>query len=590
MTTALADMAGTVSAVLVAAGDEVRQGQPLVAVESMKLEHLARAAHGAVVEELLVQAGDLVAVGQELVRLRETAVVTEVAAPSEPQPRPELDELLVRRRLLLDESRPDAVAKRHAAGRLTAREVLGLLVDDDSWVEYGGLAVAHQRALRTEDELRAKTPADGFIGGLAKVGGGPCAVASYDYMVLAGTQGSAGHRKKDRLFDVVERLRVPAVLYAEGGGGRPSDTDMPVASALDAEAFRLWAGLTVPRIGVASGRCFAGNAGLLGLSDVIIATRGSSIGMGGPAMIAGGGLGSVAPDDVGPADMHYTTGVVDVLVEDDAATVPVVRQLVDLLAGPAGSGAHRDQEVLRTAVPTNRREAYDVRLVLATLFDTDTVLELRGGFGRSVITALARLGGRTVGVLASDCGHLAGALDSDSCDKASRFLQWCDVLRVPVVSLVDTPGILVGVDAEQTALVRHSARLFAVGAHLTVPLVAVVLRRAVGLGGQAMLGGSLDAPLLTVAWPTGELAPMGLEGAVRLALAAQLRELPSEDAERLVADSLAVVEERSRAVNVAAYGELDDVIDPADTRRTLLAVLSAAPVDGPPGKGWSDTW
>jgi acetyl-CoA carboxylase carboxyltransferase component len=591
--TVVAEMAGTVTAVLVPAGAPARQGQALIAIEAMKLEQLLRSPEDTQVAAVLVAVGDVVAVNQPLVRLRPAILATtlgdEVAKTGI---RPELEELRERKSLLADSARPKSVARRHAAGRRTAREVLSALVDEGFWVEYGGLAVAAQRTVRTPDELRAETPGDGFLGGLGRIDGVACAVMTYDYMVLAGTQGFVGHRKKDRLFEVIERLRVPAVLFTEGGGGRPSDTDVPFASALDADAFRLWAKLSgkVPRIGVVAGRCFAGNAGLLGLCDVVIATRGSSIGMGGPAMIAGGGLGTVAADDVGPAEMHYATGVVDLLVEDDDEAVEIVRRLVDLLAGPPGSGEQANQAPLRDAIPANRRQSYDVHSILDVLFDTGTVLELRGGFGPSIVTAFARLGGRTVGIIASDCRHLAGALDSEACDKASRFLQWCESLGLPVITLIDTPGIMVGVEAEKTALVRHSARLFTVAAQLTVPLVAVILRRAVGLGGQALLGGSLQAPLLTVAWPTGELSPMGLEGAVRLALAGQLRELPPDEADQLVVDNLAVLEERATAVNVASYGEIDDVIDPADTRRSLLAVLEAAAYRKEIGRTWIDTW
>ncbi len=582
------DLAGTVTAVLVEAGSEVRAGQRLVAIEAMKMEHPATSPYDGMVTAVLVQVGDLVLLGQELARVRPGEV--SVAATHEaPRERADLAELHRRQHLLTDEARPEAVARRHDAGRRTAREVLAALVDEGSWVEYGGLAVAAQRAARSEDDLAARTPGDGFLGGLGRVASRPVAVATYDYTVLAGTQGMVGHAKKDRLFEVVERLRVPVVLFAEGGGGRPNDTDWAMVSGLTVPAFQLWAALSglVPRIGVAAGRCFAGNAGLLGMCDVVIATRGSSIGMGGPAMIEGGGLGTVAPDDVGPAEMHWTAGSVDVLVADDDEAVVVVRQLLNLF-GPAVQGVEQDQTPLREVVPGDRKTAYDVRAALRVLLDPGTHVELRGGFGRSVVTVLGRLDGRTVGVLASDCRHLGGALDSDACDKAARFLQLCEAFGLPVISLVDTPGIMVGPAAEATGLMRHSARLFTIGAQLTVPLVAVVLRKAYGLGAQAMLGGSTRTPLITLAWPTGELAPMGLEGAVRLGLRRELE--AADDPEQLVADTLAMALDRARAVSVASYYEVDDVIDPADTRRILAAVLAAAPAWSPSGRRWVDTW
>jgi acetyl-CoA carboxylase carboxyltransferase component len=468
-------------------------------------------------------------------------------------------------------------------------------------VEYGGFAVAAQRAIKSEEELQRRTQADGFVGGLATVNAdlfgedaARCAVASYDYLVMAGTQGMVGHRKKDRLFDVVARLRVPAVLFAEGGGGRPNDTDAPIASALDAMAFQLWAGLSglVPRIGVASGYCFAGNAGLLGCSDLVIATEGSSIGMGGPAMIEGAGLGAVAPGDVGPVEVHARAGSVDVVVADDAAAVAAVRQALGYFQGRVPAPEPHDQTALRDAVPEDRKRAYDVRAVIGTLADPGSVLELRREFAPGVVTALVRVGGRPVGVVANNCAHEAGAITSDVADKAARMLHLCETFRLPVVSLVDTPGIMVGPAAEATGLVRHAARLFTAGARLTVPLVAVVLRKGYGLGAQAMAGGSLLAPLLTLAWPTGELGPMGIEGAVRLGLRRQLADAADdEERDRMFRAAVDFQYARGRALSVASYGEIDDVIDPAETRSRILALLSAAAA-APPAepRPFLDTW
>src|SRR6188768_3574328 len=250
--------------------------------------------------------------------------------------RDDLRRLLERRAATEDAARPDAVERRHAAGGRTARENLADLVDPGSFVEYGRFAIAAQRGRREVEDLIARTPADGFVGGTASVNGelfderSACAVLSYDYTVLAGTQGALGHRKKDRLFELIERMRLPAVLFAEGGGGRPGDTDYPVVSALDVRAFALWAGLSglVPRIAIVKGYCFAGNAVIAGCSDLIVATQDSSLGMGGPAMIEGGGLGAVHPDEVGPIDTQTANGVVDVRVADEAEAVAVTKQLI----------------------------------------------------------------------------------------------------------------------------------------------------------------------------------------------------------------------------------------------------------------------
>jgi acetyl-CoA carboxylase carboxyltransferase component len=402
---------------------------------------------------------------------------------------------------------------------------------------------------------------------------------SYDYTVLAGTQGMRNHLKKDRLFELAERRRLPVVLFAEGGGGRPGDVDMPIVAGLDCRAFALFAGLSglVPLIGIASGYCFAGNAALLGCCDVVIATEDSSIGMGGPAMIEGGGLGVHDPADVGPIEMQYGNGVVDLRVADEREAVTVARRYLSYFRGPRGAGGPPsvpDQDLLRTLIPEQRKRIYDVRKVAETLFDEGSMLELRAGFGAGMLTALARVDGRPLGVVANDPRHLGGAIDADGADKAARFLQLCDAFELPVVFLCDTPGFMVGPAAERTATVRHFARLFLTGANLTVPTGTIVLRKGYGLGAQAMAGGGFKVPQFTVAWPTSEFGAMGLEGAVRLGMRRELDALddPAER-ERLFEETVSAAYERGRGVNMAAYGEIDDVIDPADSRRWIATLL-----------------
>jgi acetyl-CoA carboxylase carboxyltransferase component len=503
--------------------------------------------------------------------------------PDSETTRPDLGEALRRRRMTGDANRADVVASRHAAGRRTARENLADLCDDGSFVEYGGLAIAAQRGRRSVDELITRTPADGLIAGTARINGAlvgadraDCAVLSYDYTVLAGTQGVMGHRKKDRLFDVIERRRLPVVLFAEGGGGRPGDTDHAMVAGLDVMAFALWARLSgvVPRVGIASGRCFAGNAVLLGCCDIVIATPDASIGMGGPAMIEGGGLGVVDADEVGPFDMQVRNGVIDIPATDEADAVRLARQAIAFFQGPVDSWETPDQLPLRDVVPENRRRAYDVHRAVELLADTDSMLELRAGFARGMVTTLARIQGRPVGIVANNPMQLAGAITSDGADKAARFLQLCEAFSLPVLFLCDTPGIMVGPDAERTALVRHASRLFLAGAALTVPFMTVVLRKGYGLGAQAMAGGSFRTPLITVAWPTGEFGGMGLEGAVKLAYRKELEAIADADARQakydaMVADSYA----RGAALNTAMYFEIDNVIDPAETRALVAAVI-----------------
>lgn len=514
--------------------------------------------------------------------------------------REDLAELLARQALSEDAARGEAVERRHASGGRTARENIADLIDPGSFVEYGRFAIAAQRGRRELRDLIEKTPADGLIGGTARVNGelfgerGACAVLSYDYTVLAGTQGALGHRKKDRLFELIERMRLPTVFYAEGGGGRPGDTDYPVVSALDTRAFALWAKLSglVPRIAVVAGRCFAGNAVLAGCSDLIVATENISLGMGGPAMIEGGGLGRVDADEVGPIAMQAGNGVVDVVAADEAEATAVTKRLLGYFQGTTPPGAAPDQERLREAIPERARRAYDVRPIIETLADEGSVTFLRERFAPEMVVALARVEGRPLGFIANDSRHVAGAITSDASDKAARFLQLCDTFGLPLVSLVDTPGFMVGPDAEATGLVRHASRLLVAGAALRVPLIAVILRRGYGLGAQAMTGGSLHEPLLTVAWPSAHLGPMGLEGAVRLALRKELEAIADEaEREQRVRDLIAAAEENAKALNAAALFELDDVIDPAETRSLIARTLAAAGAEHPPdARRFVDTW
>jgi acetyl-CoA carboxylase carboxyltransferase component len=495
------------------------------------------------------------------------------------EPAQGLREVLARRFLTTDEARTEKVERWHAKGRRTARENIADLVDPASFVEYGRFVTAAQEARRELAELVVEAPADGIIGGTATVDGHPCAVLSYDYLVMAGTQGMRGHRKSDRLIELAGRLRLPTVFFTEGGGGRPGDVDLPLVSALDVGSFALWGELegVVPRIAIVSGRCFAGNAVIAGSADLRIATPDANLGMAGPAMIAGGGLGQVAAEDIGPVADQSVNGVLDVVVEDEVEAVEVARHVLGLIQEPvlAGVGAQLRPE-LRDALPENDREAFDVRPVLEALTDEDTVLFLREAYAPELVTALGRIGGRAVGILANDSRHVAGAITADASTKAADFLTLCERWRLPVVSLVDTPGFMVGPEAERTGLVREAARMVNAGARLTVPLVGVVLRRGYGLGAQAMLGGSTHRPHLTVAWPGAHLGPMGLEGAVRLSMAHELAAMPEAEREATVAHHTAALREHAKALNAARVFEIDDVVDPAETPALVAATLRAA--------------
>lgn len=590
----------TVVSIPVASGDTVRAGSTVAIVEMMKIEHLVMAPVDGTVGSIVVLVGEVLTKGQVILEIAEGEISNEESpddGPAAPSERADLAELYARRAMLDDDARPDAIAKVHSRGRRTARENVADLVDPGSFDEYGGFMYAAQRRRRDVDDLIANTPGDGIIGGLARINGdlfddAACAVMSYDYTVLAGTQGFRGHEKKDRLLEVVDRLGCPLILFAEGGGGRPGDTDQPWIAGLHIMSFAWMARLSgkVPSVAIVSGRCFAGNAALAAVADVIIATEDANLGMAGPAMIEGGGLGIFAPEDIGPVDVQTENGVIDILVSDDAAAVVAAKGYVSYFQGSMNSWESHDQTGMRDVVPENRKRIYDVRQAVELLSDVGSVTELRPTFGCSIVTALARIEGRPVGIIANDPGHLGGAIDSDSADKAARFMQLCDAHGLPLVSLCDTPGFMVGPEAEKTAQVRHFGRMFVTGASLEVPLVTIILRKAVGLGAMAMAGGSFHGNLLSAAWPTGELSGMGIEGAVTLGARRQLEAIEDPD-ERVAAydEKVAAMYEWSKALNGASHGEIDDVIDPADTRARIANMLRAAP----PSRGTRsmvDTW
>jgi acetyl-CoA carboxylase carboxyltransferase component len=591
---------GVVARVVVAPDQGVEATSVVVVVESMKMEYPVEAGAAGAVSAVAVAPGDEVAVGDLLALVSPGGApepspappathaatgATDDVADEQPELRADLAEVQARHAAVLDGARPAAVDRRRGTGHRTARENVDDLLDPGSFVEYGPLLLAAQRRRRDLDDLVARTPADGLVAGVGTVDGRPVAALSYDYTVLAGTQGYWNHLKKDRLFEVIARQRLPAVLFAEGGGGRPGDVDAPGVSGLDVMAFHLWAGLSglVPLVGITTGRCFAGNAALLGCCDVVIATEGSNIGMGGPAMIEGGGLGVFAPEDVGPLDVQVPNGVVDLVAADEAGAVALARRYLAYFSDEEAEGwRHPGGEVLRALIPEHRLQVYDVRAVIGALADEGSVLELRAGFGLGMVTALARVEGRALGIVANNPMHLAGAIDSDGADKGARFLQLCDAFDLPVLFLCDTPGIMVGPDAERSGTVRHASRLFVTGASLTVPFGTIILRKAYGLGAQAMAGGSFKAPLFCVAWPTGELGGMGLEGAVRLGFRAELDAIADDDErERVFATMVQRMYEHGKALNAATHFEIDDVIDPADSRRWISSAFAAAPPPAP---------
>lgn len=574
-----AQLAGTVVE-MAAEGAEYTAGGQLVVLEAMKMQHVLVAPDALRTVRILVTPGQVVGTGDPLLVFTRTGAGADsesaTAAMDLDRPRADLDEVLHRHSLTLDEGRQAAVAKRHDRGRRTARENIADLVDPDSFVEYGALAIAAQRSRRSEEDLIVNTPADGLVAGLATIGAdrfgraaAQAVVVSYDYTVLAGTQGMRNHAKTDRVFDLAARKRLPVVLFAEGGGGRPGDTDVSGAAGLDVPTFRMLAGLhgKVPLVSIVSGRCFAGNAALAGVCDVIIATPDANIGMGGPAMIEGGGLGVYPPEAIGPIGVQRRNGVVSLVARDEAHAVSLAKQYLSYFQGSRSDWAAPDPRLARHVVPQNRLRAYDVHRAIEAIVDIGSVLELRGDYGVGIVTALVRVEGVPYGLIANSTHHLGGAIDAEAADKTGDFLALCESFGLPVISLCDTPGFMVGPDAEKEAAVRRFGRMFVLGARLTVPLGMIILRKGYGLGAMAMAGGSFRAPQFTVAWPTGEIGGMGLEGAVRLGYSKELAAVDDPVERQSLFDRLvAAAYQHGKALRAATTFELDDVIDPAASR------------------------
>ncbi|MCA8928284.1 MAG: ATP-grasp domain-containing protein [Alphaproteobacteria bacterium] len=603
----VAPIQGTIVSIGVAEGDTVLKGQPVAVIEAMKMEHDVKADRSGRVRQVTMTAGDVVREGYPLVFIEEAHVDGAYAGGdtglNPDHIRGDLQEVIDRHALTLDENRPGPTSKRHNMGYRMPRENIAELVDEGSFEEYWPLAVTKQHQRYDLPTLREKYPGDGVVAGTASINGdlfspekSRAAIVHYDYTVLAGTQGRRNHYKQDRMFHLCERFKLPIIMFSEGGGGRPGEDDDGPRVAFDTPTFTQFSKLSglVPMVGVNNGRCFAGNTALLACCDVIIATERSTIAMGGPAMIEGGGLGIYTPEEVGPMSFQVPNGVVDILVKDESEAVATAKKYLSYFQGPIADWEASDQRTLRHVVPESRVRLYDMRDVLHTLADKGSVLELREKFGIGIITAFIRIEGRPMGVIANNPHHLAGAIDSDGSDKAARFLQLCDAFDIPVLSLIDCPGIMVGPEHEKTALVRHCTRLFNTGANMTTPLFTVVVRKSYGLGAQAMCGGSALVGFMTVAWPTAEFAGMNIEGAVKLGFRPVLAAM--EDPEERLAEFTRRVDaayETARAVNAGSGGGIDDVIDPADTRRWIANTLKRLPPQ-PPREGkkypYIDTW
>lgn len=599
-----APMQATLVDLRLSEGDLAAKGQVVAVLEAMKMEHTIEAPVSGRIGMVLAEPGQTLSSDQPILSIQPGDGPAEITREAEKidldAVRPDLQELFDRQALGRDEARPGAVAKRRERGQRTVRENLADLCDPGSFNEFGELAIAAQSRRRSREDLERNTTGDGILTGTGRVNGdrfgaeaARCAFAMGDYTVLAGTQGQRHHRKLDRIFNLAGEHELPLIFFAEGGGGRPGDTDRVTVAGLDGPSFAAFASLSgkVPVIGVAEGRCFAGNAALLGCCDVIIATERSNIGMAGPAMIEGGGLGVYRPEEVGPIDVQAANGVVDIRVRDEVEACAAAKKYLSYFQGADSEWSAPDQRLLRRAIPENRLRVYEMREVIELLCDEGSVLELRKGWGTGMITSLVRIEGRPYGLIANNPKHLGGAIDADAADKAARFLQLCNAHGLPVISLCDTPGFMVGPDAEKTALVRHVCRLFVTGAALRVPVYTVVLRKGYGLGAMAMVAGGFKESAMTVAWPTGEFGGMGLEGAVRLGFRKELDAVRDpQEKQALFEKLLAELYDNGKAVNYAAATEIDAVIDPLVTRTWISNASNAAPATKHAGRSFVDAW
>ena len=609
-----APLQATVSEILVDEGDVVREGQLLMVMSALKMEHEVTAQVGGVIRQLTVAVGETVYEGHpvafvEVMDVGE-AIEQEERTVDLDYVRPSLQALFDRREFGLDKNRPDAVERRHSRDRRTVRENVTQLIDPGSWVEYGPLTISGPRAGLSLEDLIRKTPADGLVAGIGSVNGdlfdkkrARTVFISYDDTVLAGTQGMRGHDKTDRMVELANDLSLPVIFHAEGAGGRSGGG--PVGNPDDGPAgrghpsvrtFEMMAQLsgTVPMIGVTAGWCYAGNASILGLTDIIIATEDSLIAMGGPSTIEGGGMGVFLPEEVGPTSDTVPAGTVDILVKDHDEAIAASKKCLSYFQGSIDQWECADQRLLRHIIPENRHRSFDIRELIRDLADQDSVLELRPEFGISMITAFIRIEGHPFGLTANNNAYIGGAIDSPGSDKVARFWQLCDAYNIPIITLVDTPGMMVGPEVEKTGLVRHCSRLFVTGANLESPRFSVILRKGYALGSIAVMTGSGRAPIFTVTWPDGEFGGMNLESGVLLSNRDALAQIEDIDERAAAYDEMVEsAYERSSALNAGSVFGVDDVIDPAETRRWIVDGLLSVPESEPLRRGrrtFLDTW
>ena len=496
--------------------------------------------------------------------------------------RPLVEDLQERRAAARRGGGQERIDRQHAAGTLTARERIGLLVDAGTFTEIAIHAGIHHSVRGMEDR---DAPADGVITGYGRVEGRQVAVCAYDFTVMAGSMGTTGEVKATRLRELALTKRMPFVWLLDSAGARVQETVGSLFAASGA-LFReeVLASGVIPQVAALMGPCAAGTAYIPGLADFVPMVKGrGSMALAGPHLVRAAIGEDVTQEQLGGSRVHCrTSGVGDLEVADDAECIAAVKRYLGFFGAhceqappvrPVRDPVGRMDDELLDVLPRSNRKPYDMYDVIRRIVDDGEWLDLKPQFARSIITCLARMGGRSVGIVASQPRHLGGILDNDAADKAARFVSLCDAFAIPLVFLVDVPGFMVGTKVEAAGIIRHGAKMLHAVAAATVPKITVVIRKAYGAGYYVMNGRAFE-PDLIVAWPTAEISVMGAEGAVEIVFRREVDEAQDPVAKKaeLIAAYRGLID-----VHVAARNAMiDDVIDPRETRPVVIGALQMA--------------
>jgi acetyl-CoA carboxylase carboxyltransferase component len=496
--------------------------------------------------------------------------------------RPLADDLAARRAAARLGGGPEKIAAQHAAGKLTARERIDLLIDEGTFVELG----IHGRPHFSQRAMEGRSaPADGVITGYGQVDGRFVAVAAYDFTVMAGSMGMTGELKVTRVRELALSKRIPMIWLLDSAGARVQEAVGSLFAGTGA-LFReevVMSGV-VPQVAALMGPCAAGTAYIPGLADFVPMVSGrGSMALAGPHLVRAAIGEDVTQEELGGARVHCRkSGVGDLEVADDEACIEAIKAYLSFFPSnceqpppvrPVSDPIDRCEEALLDVLPDSNRKPYDMYDVIRLIVDDGEWFDLKPKWARTIITCLARMGGRPVGIVASQPRHLGGILDNDSADKAARFVTLCDAFGIPLVFLVDVPGFMVGTKVEAAGIIRHGAKMLHAVAAATVPKVTVILRKAYGAGYYVMNGRAYE-PDLIVAWPSAEISVMGAEGAVEIVFRKQVEEADDPAAKR--AELIAAYSELIDVYVAAGNAMIDDVIDPRETRPTIIKALALA--------------